>query len=286
MSFPERLRDESLLYLKALEQRSSAQRFPAQKYWMVIPGMLVRSAPANTIAGNSFLEDVLWGQYCIFLFVRIHDDLLDGHVHGRGLRAAADLVLQEGKRAFARHFDVRSPFWTSFRILLARTQDGIVAGDLLQRKRRPAHLLLRHYTKVSSIFRIGLAAVCIRCDRRNQSERLGRCFDALAVAGQILDDLEDVGEDLRRRRFNYVVSTITRRSRPGRRSRDLELQVARALLYGDGTARIMHSVVRHLHRAEEELRGLRLPEVRRYLRTQILTVSLLSHSLQSRWTSR
>jgi hypothetical protein len=235
---------------------------------------------------GSFLEDVLWGQYCIFLFVRIRDDLFDGHVHGRQLQVAADMILEEGRRAFARHFDRQSPFWSALRTLLAGTQKAIAEVDMLQRRLMPPQVILLHYAKVSAILKIGLAAVCIQYDRRNQYKQIAACFDEIATAGHIVDDLEDVDEDLRRKRFNYVAAMIVRKSRAETSNRDRDLHIAQTLLYRDGTARIMRDVRLHLTRAEEALQGLRLPEVRAYLRMQRANVELLAQSLQRRCIPR
>jgi hypothetical protein len=281
-SFPSSPRKRLRQYIKGLERRSSAQRFLDQKYWTVIPNALARVRHGGRMPTESFLDDVLWGQYCIFLFVRIRDDLFDAHVHGRQLQVAADMILEEGTRAFARHFDRQSSFWNAFRTLLAGTQKAIADVDMLQRRVRSPRVILRLYAKVSAIFKIGLAAVCIQCDRRNQFKQIAACFDEIATAGHIVDDLEDVDEDLRRKRFNYVAAVILRKSKAGTSHRDRDLHVARTLLYGDGTARIMREARLHLTRAEEALQSLRLPEVRSYLRMQRANVALLSQTLQKR----
>ncbi len=285
-SFPRPLQETVRPYLRGLRRRSSAQRYPDRKYWTVIPEILIRSLSSAGRPVGSFLDDLRWGQYCIFLHVRIYDDLLDGHVGASRLRVAADLTLADGRKAFARHFGPRSSFWRVFTDLLAVTVKAIAAVDILQRRLRPPTVILRQYANISAVFKIGLAAACIHSDRRKQYKQMARCFDAIAIAGQIIDDLEDFEEDLRRRRFNSVAAILARTFRDGASPPDLEHRLAGALLYGDGTARVMQVLTGQLDRAEKALHGLRLPEVRRYLSEERLAVARLSDSLQRKWILR
>jgi hypothetical protein len=61
---------------------------------------------------------------------------------------------------------------------------------------------------------------------------------------------------------------------------DRRLHIARTLVHGDGTTRVMREARIHLVRSENALRGLRLPEVRRYLRKQRDNIELISRRLQ------
>ena len=42
-----------------------------------MPGWIAKEKKTNVLNDQKFLEDILWAQYCIFLSVRILDDIYD-----------------------------------------------------------------------------------------------------------------------------------------------------------------------------------------------------------------
>jgi ribosomal protein L29 len=88
---------------------------------------------------------------------------------------------------------------------------------------------------------------------------LARFFDDVATGDQILDDLEDVDDDLRRGRFNYVAQRLCR-GRVG--TFDIEKvrrEIARALALDDGADRVLDDARRRFVRASATAARMRIP---------------------------
>ena len=208
---------------------------------------------------------MLWGQYCLFLFVRIHDDVFDGHATQASLVFAADALLVESERAFARHFDAGS-FWSLFRGYLDTSLRAIVEVDARQRGpngMRRADLAL--YARVSAIFKTGAAAVCVRCRRLADLPSVERFIDGVAVATQILDDLVDTTDDLRRGRLNVAAAALFRhRAGSGAGRAQLVRQVARRARVEAALDRLFAEAATHLQRARAAADALGLVEASHY----------------------
>jgi hypothetical protein len=233
--------------------------------WLLLPIWLMTAfRPRPTRADVAWLREVLWGQYTLYLVVRIHDDVFDGQASGPFLVYVGDRFLLESEQAFDRHVDVR--FWPTFRAALVETLSGIVEVDALQRRRvPPGPKLLRAYARVSAIFKVGAAAVCLRCARTAAFPRIARFKDELAMASQILDDLLDMEEDLARGRRNYVASVVlgAARAAPGRQ--DVLDQIGARIVLGDGLQPVLDEVGRHLTAAGRAIAPLGLPPAESYV---------------------
>lgn len=249
--------------LSSTSTRRSARLDP---YWLRLPAWLLAAwRPRPRPAERSFLADVQWGQFALFLFVRIHDDLFDGQAESPPLVYVADQFLLESERTFARHLNGR--FWSVFRDCLSETLRGIADADALQRQRHPPPgELLQTYARVSSIFKVGAAAVCARCGRLRLFPRVSAFADELAIAGQILDDLSDVEEDLARGRRNVVAASLLGRdSRRRRGPRDPLARLAARIVLDAGLAPVLDQVDRRLEAARAAIAPLRLRPADRYL---------------------
>jgi hypothetical protein len=199
---------------------------------------------------RSFLADAVWGQFCLFQCVRLQDDVFDRHSADAALVYAGDQFLIESERTLARHFPITSPFWEIWRTAFETTTRSIVTVDAMQKRvgGDPARLG-RQYAKVGAIFQVGAAAVCLAHRKPRAIGPVRRFFDAIAIGDQILDDLDDVEDDLRRGRFNYVAQRLQ-----GGHAR-----LARALVAGDGADVILGDARRHFTRAAAVARRLRIP---------------------------
>jgi hypothetical protein len=234
------------------------------RYWTLIPRAICEAwAPTRRAARSRFLNDVLWGQYCVFLCVRIHDDLLDGQLPQRNLVFVADDLLLESQRAFAVHLNT-----LSFRALFARhlraTLRAIVAVDALQA--RPGGMTrarLRLHARVSSVFNLAAAAACLECRRPAMIRRFERVYASLAVAGQLIDDLSDVEEDLARRRYNFVANVLDGRRSPA--SHDRRQHPARAVLRDNAIDKVLALARAYVARAAASAAAARIPEIDAYL---------------------
>jgi len=240
-------------------------------YWIVLPWSLMAAHgsrwPPRQRAGT--LREVLWGQYCVFEVFRLQDDVFDGHSQDLVLTYAADQFLVEGWRTFSRQFGRTSPFWDDVLDAVDATSRGVVEVDELQaRPDRKLDLLLRTYTRVDSIFRIGALGVCRKLGRSDLSTPVRRLVDELAIAGQILDDLEDVGEDVRRGRHNCVVKLLLSRADVEAAGGDvgrLRQRVFAALVVEDGFRAVLARARHHISRARQLVRPLAAPLMESYI---------------------
>ena len=230
----------------------------AERFWSLFPRWLLddpRFAPARGDR-RRLLNDILWAQYCLFLFVRMHDDLFDGQAQSPSLLFVADQLLIECETTLARHFP-DMPFWRLFRNSLNTTLQGILKVDALQQ--RPGAMNRRSltlYADVSAIFKVGAGAVCVGSSRLREFTQLSRFADEIAIAEQILDDLFDVDEDLARARYNFAANDLLAGDAAkvdGRAER-----LARKVLFGDGVGSLLDTVREHLDRADAAIAPLHL----------------------------
>jgi hypothetical protein len=237
-------------------RRGEPQR-DADPIWLSLPGWL--TARAARRPGESFLSDVRWGQYCLFLFVRIHDDVFDGHHADPALIYVADLLLVESERAFARHF-TSGPFWPFYRRSLATTLAAILERDGFERRPRGLGADDRWvHARVSSLFKVGAAAVCFKTRRLHDLRSTGRYLDHLAIAGQMLDDMKDLQADLDRGRVNTVAGALARQQR--------------------GLDDVVADMRRHLRSAIAAIAPLRMPAAERYAAELLRGVEILAVGL-------
>jgi hypothetical protein len=256
-------------YRETVSRTACEDSTRTQPYWLLFPGWLSHKyagkAPNRISRGT--LNDILWGQYCVFLAVRIKDDLFDGQTSASCLLGAADHFLAEACNVFSRHISNENRFWDMFSDNLKETSLAIIEVDAMQRRRRVSLTQMRDgHARVSSIFKIGTAAVCCLAESAGHMKHLSRGFDRLAVAGQILDDFQDIDEDFRQGRLNYAARFILGASRQAAVPREDALHhIAERLLYSDSAARLFAEVIGHVYMTSRILAPLKLPEVDDYI---------------------
>jgi hypothetical protein len=215
-------------------------------YWLLLPAWLpADSRVANRIRRRrAFLRDILWAQYCVFLYVRLLDDVLDGDSATASMPIVGSALLMEAERTFARHVDV-APFREFLRGAIADTCDAGLRIDAMQRSGGAGRDALRAYAAAAAIFKVGTAAVCIAGRRTSALPWLYRFADAIAVAAQIMDDIRDLDADLKRGRVNYAAAR-------------LGPDLARGIFCDDGIGALADEVDRHLRRAARAASRARL----------------------------
>lgn len=210
------------------------------------------------------MRDVVWGQYCLFLSVRIKDDLLDGQTAHAELLFPADRFLAEAVMVFSGRMKGADLFWELFWDLLERTNRGIVAVGELQCKPRPSpKRLAEGYADVSSIFKVGSAAVCIKAGRLSDLPLIEAYADCLAVVGQILDDLDDIEEDLKTGRYNYATAVFLKGEKRWPTPTRAVGAVARNALYTNRFHDLLGDLTARLNTAADIAERLHLPAARR-----------------------
>ncbi len=280
-AWPLPLRDELNKYVHSHRIKLLSRRRETPPYWILLPTWLLRSyKPKPSRRDRKFLTDVLWGQFCLYFSVRIKDDLLDHDANVGPLVFAADLLQLEAMRTLSSHFPLRSAFWEIYFDSYRRTVEAIVRADNLQRTQRgSAETLLKEYTG-SAIFKIGAAAVCFQFHGYEDYRHAALFCDEMSFASQLLDDLEDLDADWRRKRSNSIVRIMLGKGKHAFAGRTSSMRkVKRELLMG-GFARILQMVLHRIDRAEQALVPIRgkasLPELRNY-RSSIERMRRLLH---------
>ncbi|MFQ5798287.1 MAG: hypothetical protein ACE5H0_06285 [Bacteroidota bacterium] len=256
---------------KQVARRDRNARVHNDPYWISLPSWLLaayRRERTGEIGGTKFLNDILWAQYCLFLSVRIQDDLFDRQADSLSLIFVSDQFQVEAELAFSHYFGRKSTFWDVYRNCLQSTTRAIIRVETLQRTPRAnPETLLGEYAKVSAIFKVGSAALCDRFHRMNDFSHIARFADEMAIAAQILDDLQDISEDLQRKRFNYVASNLLRsRFKKTMRSQHLK-QIVRNLLYNHALDNVFTEVQHHLKLAQQAIEPLGITAAKKYVAT-------------------
>jgi hypothetical protein len=179
-------------------------------YWALLPewldGYLRRGADTPD---RGFLDDILWAQYCLFMFIRLQDRVFDRHSGGRPLVYIADQYLLESERQFAVHFSAAGAFWEMYRSCLRETTLGILRAETLRRREGAGSAgILSASRNVNAIFRVGAWAVCSAGGGLPQFNAVEEACGHFAEASRILDDFTDLAEDLKAGRANYVALKI------------------------------------------------------------------------------
>jgi hypothetical protein len=235
-----------------------------ERLWSLLPRWLLddRRFAAAAHRRPGWIDDILWAQYCLFLFVRIHDDLFDGQAQQRSLVFVADEMLLEAQNTLARR-STAARFWQLFRQNVALTLRGILRADAIQQRRGAMNgRTVTAYADVSAVFKVAIAAVCVGSGRMREFRALSRFADEIAIAEQILDDLFDVDEDLARSRYNFAANCLL----IGQLSEGIDAErITRELLLGQGVGAVFQKVRRHLDRAADAVAPLRLAPAIRYV---------------------
>lgn len=180
--------------------------------WLLLPIILHRcwGAEETGSIAPSTLDDVLWGQYALFLHVRILDDLLDGHRNDLRLALVGDYFLLESLESLRALPALDCAAFRKFhRDRLRDTLKG--ALEVRQLESVPGQFTRQHlplHARVNAIFKMATAAVCHLHSRAGESEWIFRLQDRLAVFGQVWDDFQDLWSDLEEDRFTWVGNTL------------------------------------------------------------------------------
>ena len=259
-------------YMKAssLNQRITRRSGNDQNmepYWLLVPGWLAgmyRKKNRRLPLDRRFLKDVIWAQYCLFLAIKIHDDLFDRHVDRPALLWAGDEFLLESQRVLLGHFAQSPRFWKYYHSAIRTTIQTIQDVDACQIQSR------LHYRKVVQLYAAGYAvckiatyAVCLRANRMNDFQKISVFFDHMAIVGQTIDDFQDMVEDARRERINAAAAFILRSDASSLQG-TLE-KIAYNFVFTDASQRLFNLLQQHIERAEKSIRSLNLPALLRFV---------------------
>lgn len=232
-------------------------RRTGEPYWIILPALLQASfsrQEKENPGADSFLGDVLWGQYCIFLATRILDDIVDRDLSRSTFQAISRKFESEASRVFRRCLGGHSEFRRYYLQCVVSAKDahkrvGRLDGPMVRVSKRT---LEAEYKTVSGIFKIGSAAVCARFGKFHDLKGIEVALEQLAVIGQISDDLMDLEEDLAGGRLNYVARYFLRsRSVRSVSSSQIWQQILSSLHFTDAASRLCLELNHHLFLASE-----------------------------------
>jgi hypothetical protein len=257
-SLPGSLADDVQSYLikrSICQTDGNAQAAPPERYWEGLPGWLMNKyGPAEVRgSGNSgFIADIEWAQYCLYLHYRILDDCFDAKADVAPLIYATNLFLMEAERVFDRYLHEQGLFRDRFRQSVEESSRTIVkVGEFHRDLKIAPDVLLSGYAGSASVFTIAPAAVCIYLNRTALLDDVEEFIAEMTIAGQIMDDLSDIVEDMRRGKINYAARIMTLRDSSGH---DIPKGSGR------GFSRLVDVVDSHLTSAFEAARRLDLKE--------------------------
>jgi hypothetical protein len=285
---PPRARGEFAAYKRSLLGPFLMRyRTADQPYWMLLPRWLdrrYRKEGKRPPFRRNFLPDILWGQYCLFLFVRIHDDLFDGQAKAPSLTLIADGLFFEAERMFLRWMPDHPQFWKTCCSYACRTIESVLRVDQLQQfPGTPLGTLCRTYAGVNAILKVGSLAVCMRYRRSRDAEKIERFANKIAIGSQLLDDLEDLAEDLRRKRLNYVALKILKAERPAPSFNKMPLRyVANRLLFSNIAHKLLEEIMRFFADGYKALEPLQIGEARVMFRRQLQSLKRVQREILRR----
>lgn len=221
--------------------------------WLLVPTWLHQAwtDAASERLSDDQLDEVLWGQYALFLCIRIQDDLLDGQQRDLRLIYAADRFLLQSLETFQRLTNLNASFWDVYRHCMRETVDAILEVGCLERLAggfTDRDLVL--HARVSAIFKVATVAVCHLHGRHAEMSWISRVQDQLAIISQVADDLRDVVDDVEKGRFTWVANQLLGVTAGGSIPPDqVRARLGQGFLRSDGD----HRIIDRLRQATEEL---------------------------------
>jgi hypothetical protein len=243
------------------------KRGPNSPIWLLLPELLANDYQLTNRRRNPerrFLSDVLWGQLSAFLALKIQDDLFDGQLDGRSFLWIANEFLLDSRRAFQPHFGTSIRFWDFYDRAISTTCGAILRVDRNQSDRAPKfRSIAQWYPSMYEVCKIATWAVCLKAGRLGSFQNASRFLDELTLTGQLIDDLEDIGEDLHRGRVNAAAAFLISGSRSKRKLG--AKGDAATILRRDALLRFFRLLHRHVNRAQKIMRPRRHPQLARFL---------------------
>ena len=159
---------------------------------------------------SEFLADVIYSTINGYYYIRLLDNLMDGHgtIELKILPATA-FFHTEFQATYQKYFEAAHPFWEVFRSAWFSASDAVTHEFTLDRIRE-AEFERITVSKLAGA-RIPLAAVGFRYGTGQTTQRWENFVLALARWSQMEDDLFDWHQDLRHGKTSYFLTEANRR---------------------------------------------------------------------------
>ena len=156
-----------------------------------------------------FLTDLIYATVNKYYFIRLVDDVMDGHGANQGVLPMLSIWDAQFQAAYSRHFAPDDPFWEYFHQTLHHT--ALVTAREASFRNIDRSLFLECSAAKSCGATIALMAVCCRRDRIDVFSAWVRFWEAFARWNQMRDDLFDWDRDLKAGIPSYLLSEGERR---------------------------------------------------------------------------
>lgn len=181
-------------------------------FWFILPNQMLSKFVRGDFGDEKnikFLHDCLWAQYCIFMFIRIKDDVIDEDEKNALLILISDQFLFDAEETLHKYFERSNPFWKTYFQLLRETTQAMYEKEVFEKlNQQAATEIIELSGKEGAILNIGTAAVCSKYNKINEFKLLKKMTYHLVISRQIIDDLFDLEEDLKIGKFNYAASRL------------------------------------------------------------------------------
>lgn len=178
----------------------------------LLPWWLAGSLRSN--GDDGFLADVVYSTMSGYYYIRLLDNLMDGHATTeRDILPAAGFFHMQFQSAYAAHFPADHGFWAIFRREWTACAEATILDHGLDSVDRQTFLDVSA-RKMRAGF-IPVAAVCLRYGRSDLLDPWRAYCDLLARCVQMTDDVFDWHDDLGHQSATYFLTEASRRTRPG-----------------------------------------------------------------------
>jgi hypothetical protein len=178
---------------------------------LALPWWLEESFRGQVDAG--FQGDLIYSTINFYYFVRMLDDLMDGHPVEPAALPSMHQFHHRFTRPYSRYFEAESPFWPHFERLLGVTVETAAAEATASEITPENFLDIAARKPVAAL--IPVAAVCVRYDRLALLEQWEEMFVRFARWHQMRDDFLDWNEDAKAGSPTWLLTEAKARSRQG-----------------------------------------------------------------------
>ncbi len=162
----------------------------------------------------AFQADLVFSTLNGYLFIRMIDNVMDGHATVEAkLLPALGVFHTQFQAPYQRHFAPGHPFWTLFRRVWFASADATVRDATLAEIDREA--FVRVAAQKTCAVQIPLAAVAYRFERPDLVASWSRFADLFGCWHQMLNDLFDWRRDTEHGTPTYFLCEAGRRKAPG-----------------------------------------------------------------------
>lgn len=160
-------------------------------------------------ADVEFQTDLMASSAHGYFFIRMLDDLMDGHEIDRACLPALHLFSFRFQSVYFRYFSSGDSFWDYFERSLASTAEAVSADFSLKQVSEEDFLSIT--ARKSSAALIPMAAVCYRYRRLDILPAWESFLAVFSCWHQMRDDLADWSEDLKEGHATWLLSEAQRR---------------------------------------------------------------------------